>query len=171
MRKMMSLVAVLIMYLITGCASVSVQTNYDQDVDFSSYSTYKWMPPQDGRGKRSPFDNSLNRKHIHNAVDRELAALGCTKTETGKSDLLITYHMGLQDRVAVTTHGYGTWRRPHRRVVHRYKESTLVLDMVDPQMKQLIWRGAGTGVIGRYDDIEKRINNSVKAILKNYPPQ
>jgi len=171
MRTMISLVAVLIMYLITGCASVRVQTDYDQDVDFSTYSTYKWMPAKDGRGRRSPFDNSLNRKRIHDAVDRELTALGYIRQQDGKTDLLITYHIGLQDRVGVTTHGYGTWRRPHRRVVHRYKESTLVLDMVDPQMKQLIWRGAGTGVIGRFDDIEKRIDNSVKAILKKFPPQ
>lgn len=169
--KCITLAGLLAVLLITGCASVSVQTDFDQDADFSTYHTYKWMPPLDDRPNRSPFDNDLNRKRIHEAVDRELAARGYTLAGADEPDLLITYHMGLQDRVEVSTYGYGTWRRPYRREVHHYKESTLVLDMIDAGLKQLVWRGAGTGVIGRYDDIDKRINDAVTAILKDFPPQ
>jgi len=171
MRKLLMLSGMLALLIVTGCASVSVQTDFDQDADFSAYHTYRWMPPREGRADRSPFDNDLNRKRIHEAVDRELAAKGYTIAETEEPDILITYHIGLHDRVEVATYGYGTWRRPYHREVYHYKESTLILDMVDRELKQLVWRGAGKGVIGRFDDIDKRINDAVVAVLKDFPPQ
>ncbi|NIR68637.1 DUF4136 domain-containing protein, partial [candidate division KSB1 bacterium] len=69
----------------------------------------------------------------------------------------------MKQKVDVSRVDYGYWRgRPRGRVYrHRYKEGTLILDIVDPQLKQLVWRGWAVGVVGNVEESEKRINESV----------
>ncbi len=171
MKKLTVLPMLGILLLLGGCASVSVQTDFDQEADFGKYTTFKWVPADRRPENKSKLDNSLNRARIIRAVNRELEAKGFREVRKGKADLLVNYFIGVHDKVNVTTVGYGTWRRPYRRVTYHYKESTLTIDLVDPGLKQLVWRGSGSDVIARRDNIEKRINDAVKAILKKFPPK
>jgi hypothetical protein len=50
----------------------------------------------------------------------------------------------------------------------------LVIDMYDPSMKQMVWRGKGTKEIDPKASPEKRtknLNKGVEKMLKNYPPK
>jgi hypothetical protein len=49
-------------------------------------------------------------------------------------------------------------------------EGTLFIDLIDAKKKELVWQGIGYLNQNRGDK-EKRINEFVAAILKQYPPQ
>ncbi|MFQ5751206.1 MAG: DUF4136 domain-containing protein [bacterium] len=164
----------LLLLFITSCSSITVKSDYDREVNFNRYKTFKWMPESAKDRRNTVAKNSLLDKRIRRAVERELSAKGYEIQETGKADALLAYHTAIRQKVDVTSMGYGYWRRwPRGRTVHvhRYKEGTLILDIVDPQLKQLVWRGWAIGVIGHIEESEKKINESVVKILEKYPPQ
>ena len=52
-------------------------------------------------------------------------------------------------------------------------EGTLIIDFVEPNSKNLLWRGAAKGVFDNARTPEKRdkmINEAVQKILQNFPP-
>ncbi len=174
MKTLSLLICLILTTVLVGCSPISVKTDYDREVDFKKYQTFKWMPHSEKGGRSAVRENSLLDKRIKRAVDRELKAKGYDVIESGPPDVLLAYHVAVRERVDVSTVGYGYWRgRFHGRTayIERYKEGTLVIDFVDPQLKQLVWRGAATGVIGSMEESEERINESVTKIFEKYPPK
>ncbi len=54
---------------------------------------------------------------------------------------------------------------------YAYQEATLILDFVDPESTELLWRGWYVGKIRDGQLSEKKINKAVKRILKKFPPE
>ena len=52
-----------------------------------------------------------------------------------------------------------------------YQEGSVIIDIIDSKEKQLVWRGAAEGVLYENDDPESVISETVKAILKDFPPK
>ena len=70
------------------------------------------------------------------------------------------------------TYHVGRWGRAHRiSPGHsvRYKEGTLVIDIVDSKSKELVWRGTGTDVLNRSAPA-KDLVAAVEKILEEFPP-
>jgi hypothetical protein len=175
MRYPALVLGLLILIGILGCASMSVTTDYDQDVDFAEYKTFDWIKQKSEVPPRRAFDASLFDKRLRSAVEAELAAKGYERVTTGKPDLLIAYHIGARNQVDVTTHGYrygprGRWVGRHVEV-HRYKEGTLILDLVDAGMKQLVWRGTAVGAVYNPNDMEAGILEAVTDLFEEFPPE
>lgn len=172
MKKLYAAFMVTLLVLSTGCSSVRVRTDFDRDADFSMYRTYSWLPH--GKPQRGMMRSELVRKHIVAAVDRELAAAGLTRVSRERADLLVTYYVGARNRVDVTHYGYryGPWGRygPGGISVRRYKEGSLVLDLVDRESRQLVWRGWASSVLRGRENLAEDINRSVRELMKRYPP-
>ncbi len=172
MKKIYIPLSLWLIFGLIGCYSVSIKTDYDREVDFAKYKTYKWMPASQKKSRNVVPKNSLLDRRIRRAVERELSARGYELAKSGKTDAVLAYHVGVQRKVDVSTVGYGYWRWPRRRIrTHHYREGTLLIDIVDPELKQLVWRGAAIGVIGNMEASEKKINEVVLKIFEKYPPQ
>ncbi|MBD3424646.1 MAG: DUF4136 domain-containing protein [Candidatus Latescibacteria bacterium] len=172
MRKIYAL-ALIAALLVTGCSSVHVKTDFDRSAEFSRYATYSWLPHKDrGRGM---MRSQLIRKHVVSAVDGEMARLGFRKVNRERADILVNYFIGAKNKVDVTHYGYryGPWGRYRRRgvSVHRYKEGSLILDFVDRESMQLVWRGWASSVLHGRENIAEDINRSVTELLRRYPPE
>ena len=172
MKKIYAVFMVTLIVLSAGCSSVRVRTDFDRDADFSMYRTYSWLPRKDTGNRMMRSD--LVRKHVVAGVDRELAAAGLTRVGRERADLLVNYYIGARNRVDVTHYGYryGPWGRygPGGVSVRRYKEGSLVLDLVDRESKKLVWRGWASSVLRGRENIAEDINRSVKELMKRYPP-
>ncbi len=60
--------------LLLGCATISVNYDYDKEYDFSTFKTYDWMAtPQNVR------TDEFLLKRVKSAVSRELTAKGITQ--------------------------------------------------------------------------------------------
>lgn len=167
------------MIALWGCSSVSIETDHDPNIDFSKYKTYSWY-----KGK-APADDALSKnpllkKRIVASVDYVLDKKGFKKVDKNP-DFVVIVHAGVKERMQVNqTGGYGMYgygyygwgvafTPVHTDVVY-YNEATLIVDIGDYQKKELVWRGAATGVVnGRINDED--LDDVVEKILEDFPPQ
>lgn len=177
MRTLILITLVSWSVLVAGCSSVDVTTDYDREADFSSYKTYDWMerhnPRDGGPGGNVGLNDPLARKHIQNAIERELLAKGIRQVDSSP-DLLVMVHTSTQNRIDVDRYGY-RYGRFGRRVgvvttVERYKEGTILVDLIDGRSKDLVWRGAAQDALRRGDSRAEYIDECIKQLFKQYPP-
>jgi len=79
---------------------------------------------------------------------------------------------GKQTKTNITSYGYGYgpyWGRYGGTAnidVSQYDEGTLIIDVIDMNKKELVWRGTGTGVIDPNATVEERTANINMQLLK-----
>jgi hypothetical protein len=171
---------VLFSLLAVGCSSISTSYDYDPSADFTAYRTYAWIKQPtniSGNARQAQAQDPLVRKRIMNSVDKVLAEKGLRMADDYQ--LLVVFHTGVQDKVQVTDWGYGYgpyrgWYGGGGVDVYQYQQGTLIIDFVDAESKQLVWRGTAQGVLSQSqpdpEQQQKKIDNVVGKMLKNYPP-
>jgi hypothetical protein len=93
----------------------------------------------------------------------------------------MAYHTGTQDRQQYDTYGYGagSWWGGYwgggmtTTTVRTYTEGTLILDVIDGERNELIWRGSASKTIDEMDSPEQRektVQEAVGKLLKDFPP-
>jgi hypothetical protein len=173
-----------VFFLIAGCASMSVNYDYDQRVNFATLKTYNWLP--------TPPKSEVNQLTIRNiefAVGKQLQAKGLGMSEENP-DFLIAVHVTKQTKVDTEQWGYaygsgnffhgGRYQRfgggPSDYEFRRgtdtyvYDIGTLIIDFVDPRTKELIWRGTATAEIDPSAPQTELVNKAVAGVLENFPP-
>jgi hypothetical protein len=162
-----------------GCSGIEVNTDYDTNFDFSQLRTYDWISQQAPVFRDRRVDTTLFQKRLQSSVEAEMAAKGFTKhTGSGEPDFQIAYYVGTEDRVDVTTYGYHYPRGPYwwggDIDVYHYRQGTLILDFVEPEKDELIWRGIATKVIDEGaspEKVQRNVDEVVKKILGRFPPK
>jgi hypothetical protein len=163
---------------VLGCApAISVDHDYDSAADFAAIETYDWLAQPAGGGARPGLArNDLLEARIQRSANAELAAKGFTQ-DSSAPDVLLACHAGARDRISVTDWGYGYGRFGRWRgggvSVHRYKEGTLILDVIDARTKELIWRGSAQGTLDPGASPQERdahIADAVARMLAAFPP-
>jgi len=173
--------ALLFAAVAAGCSSMEFNHDWDRDADFAAYRTYAWLNVPTtavGDAQAARSKNTLLDKRIKSAVDGEMKNRGFS-IDTESPQLLAVYHVGVQDKVNVTDWGYrysyDYYGWGGRNIdVYQYTEGTLILDFIDAQTKELVWRGAATATLADNPTPEKaeaRIQQAVDGILAKYPPK
>jgi len=188
-KKFKLLLLPLMTLLLSACAARSpVTTDYDIGFDFSSLKTYAWVDAEsedkvitlDDKRHINAISTILNRKGFVAAAKREQA------------DFLLKIHTVTDKKINVdhfyqsfgyypyyysnVIYPYGyAWPYNSSTVVREYKIGTLVLDIVDPAKKQVIWRGTFASRLGIYKNRtpEERASLSLanaEVMLANFPP-
>jgi hypothetical protein len=166
-----------------GCTGPNVKTDFDASEDFTKFRTFAFSGLTD-LNKGGVFDNSLTRTRIESIVGRELNKKGLQEVGSEQGpDLLVHYWVGVQEKQRVQSTGpavgaYG-WGGGYRGGMgysnvstYEYKEGTLIVDLVQPLKKELVWRA--TIVADLQDTTQENIKMGEKAVAKafeNYPPK
>lgn len=163
---------------LVSCSSLRTYYDYDREADFSALRTYDWIDPDSGSAVGTPENDLVNRR-IRAAVDRELAAQGYV-VATADPDFLVTSHVGVEQRIEVHDWGYSYGRSYGRHGmmvgstdVREYDEGTLILDVIDAETRNLIWRGTAKRAVSRNptpEESEAIISTAVAKILDKFPP-
>jgi len=183
-RLSVLLSGVMMIVLLAGCSSVRVTSDFDSRVDFSRLHTYAWDQRQDGEDVLAA--NPLLYKRIVAAVDHHLASRGYRLVDVGQADILLTIRGVSREKMRVTNRPvhapYGrypysyAWGHPgyeNRIDVSYYTEGTLVIDMYSNRTGEMIWRGVGSGILGKNMDRageDQAIDLYVSKILEQFPP-
>jgi hypothetical protein len=174
MKKMFALI-LFIMIAFYSCSSVKVFVDYDQNADFSQYDTFRFVRPKRATGRRT-IRNPLFNQDVMRKIRPIMEEKGLREASTEENaDLLVHFYAATRNRTEFVSPTYrvGRWGRVYRtspgRAV-RYKEGTLVIDMVDRQKKALVWQGVGKGVLDR-NQPAKNLTEIVARILEPFPPQ
>jgi hypothetical protein len=161
-----------------------VSYNFDQKADFSKYKTYKWVTVKDAEQP-----DQLLAKQISDAIEKQLATKGLTRTDSDTADIYVAYQVAVSKEKEVTSWntGYGMGPGWGGRWYGGYYGAgtttttsstiyigSLALDMYDTATKQLVWRGLASKQVDTKASPEKRQKNLDKGmakLLKNYPPK
>jgi hypothetical protein len=170
------------LFLVASCARMRVRTDYDRQVDFEQYRSFAWVDAPE-RPDPNPFeDNSLLRKRVREAVQAEMVRRGFVSVPVEDADLLVTFHVVVQDRVRSRGSGGFVFVDRHAghdgvdavvgatNDVYSYQEGTLILDLIDPDLEQLVWRGWGRNAVPTTDIETDRVDLAVTQILTRFPP-
>ena len=174
--KTIKLLTAVLLLIFASCTSVRVYSDFDNKVDFTPYKTYAFHK----NGIDKAEISQLDKKRILNAIDLELSSKGMTKSEN--PDLLINIFTKEREKIDVNQfnmgwgYGWGWGWNPfmfggQNTLATSSTEGTLFIDLIDAKKKELVWQGEGIGYLNQNRrDKEKRINEFVAAILKQYPP-
>src|SRR5215510_11732346 len=167
-----------------ACTSFNVQTDHDATADFSTFKTFAFAGLADVN-KGGIYDNSLTQKRIESAVARELTAKGLRQVGLDEpSDLLVHYWINVQDKQRLESGGtsVGVARGPRGGygwgagygggvTTVEYKEGTLILDLIQPTSKQLVWRATIIGTLEESNAANVELGNeAIAKAFENYPP-
>ena len=181
-----------------GCATVQVERDYDPDVSFEGLQTYTLIE-QAGRSTGHPAVSSpLVDRRIRFAIELELDAMGFRRVTSGDADFKVAAHVVAEERIDVTTldrygynnygyrtygyrrfghpryYGYGVSGIITRDYVREYVEGTLILDIIDGDKNELIWRGWASKALAhepRPEKVDEYVFEAVGKILEGFPPE
>jgi len=174
--------------LLNACSGIKVVADVDPTIDWSKFSTYEYF------GWAEESDKILTRfdkERIENAFGSEFSKRGLEYVEEG-GDLIVTLFIVVEEKTSKTAtttsmgggyggyyggyYGYGPgygWGGGHSTTTiqeYDYRVGTLVCDIFDANLKELIWEGIGTKTITEDPaKREKNIPKSVQAIMTKFP--
>jgi hypothetical protein len=174
MKKVFITLSILVSAILVNAQKVEVGA--DRTVNLAKYKTYSWTNPPTA-------SNPLIGQAIMDAVDRAMTLKGLTKVAANaeinlvvfaatESDLHISYpswHPGMNSIATGIVGGSQQWP---------VTKGTMVVDMVDANTKNSIWRGQATdtldhGPTGNLQkdakSVEKKIKKAVDKMFKKFP--
>lgn len=167
--------------LLSGCSGVRVTTDFDRDADLASLRSWAWTPVEREETGDLRADSPFLIQRIEKSIERALAGMDLQKTEAESADFLVEYRVVVDSRFDAVeipaTFGFGGyWGGFYgsRVRVDQYETSTLVIDFLDRESQRLLWRGSGEARLRDYgspEDRAKRVQRTVDAILKHFPPR
>lgn len=182
----MKLISILILFgfIIAGCSSVKVTSDYDPEYDFTKMKNYRWAYSDELNPNDELKKYPLVAQRVKIAVDNELKSKGYNLVEGDDFDFVVIAHAGSKEKMNVQQTGggyyrgwYDPWWGPYggggTTTVSYYEEATLVLDFISWENKELAWRGMGTGTVKEQsspESMQERIDDVIVKILANFPP-
>ncbi len=181
MKTLAVAVALAGVLVLGGCSNVSVTTDHDPDANFAGMKKFQWLTASKtaltANQTQAMFQNPLIEKRFMNAVVENLKLKG-VEQDTTAPDFYVMYYAGTQDKVNVTNYGYGYghygWGGYGGVDVHQYTEGTIILDFINAQTKDLVWRSTASGALSSKPTVEEaqeKLNTIVAKMLADYPPK
>jgi hypothetical protein len=166
----------------SGCATVSVKTDFDPTVDFSQYRSFELIGGELLVNGRSDDTNTLVKDRIRDAITTELVSKGFQAVESG-GDLMVAYVAGARtvtevEAIGPYRPGFGPYWSPrgwwwpayYDWWTRTYTKGTLVIDLMDAGTKKLVWRAyAGADVTA--PDAKDLIAKAVHKAFAKFPPK
>jgi uncharacterized protein DUF4136 len=173
MKRSLLLTGFIALAALAPAFAVSVTQDYQPGTDFTKYKTFRLKAG-------TPADSPATQTQIEKAITSQLTSKGLT-AGSENAELVIYTHVkiGVAKALDVSSFGYGGKSVPGGdngttsvNVVD-VPTGTLMVDMVDSASQQMVWRGIAQGTIhpgSPTEKSEKRINDAVAKLLKNFPP-
>lgn len=161
---------------------IIVETQFDEDTDFSSYSTWTWLP---GAGMHSGdwrIDDSFFSSNIRAAISGELFTKGYMKVDE-KPDLFVNIYAAIDDITEeYIEKNYGGFYEPDYRVDlpekvkkkrREWEEGTLFIFVFDARTRESVWYTAAQAEVApelvKEKRSEERLKEAVTLMMEGFP--
>jgi len=162
--------------VMTGCAS-TVVTDYDSAAVFGNYSSWNFAP----KDKESEAYVSLDGSRVNSAIEREMKREAMRKVEVNEADLFVTWQIVTEERLERKGFGLGLgfgsgnfgWGLSTPPPIEKVQEGKLVVELVDTETKQVVWRASSRRYLNDDQSSESRrelIDEIVADMFEKYPP-
>ena len=154
-RLMFILLLLISVGSLSGCRTVSRSFDYDREQDFTTYKTFNWAPLPAANYDKPALKNTMIDKRFKRALKEKLELKGYT-FDTENADFLVVYYAPVREQKNVTRlynsyFHYGYFRHGHSLhtiypfyddfYIDSYDEATLIIDIIDGEQNELVWRG------------------------------
>ena len=182
MAEMPKLTAVTIALLVSvGCASYRLTSDYDRDVNFNEYKTYDWLPISTREdSSEGVVKNTMVDKRFKSSISDVLKEKGY-RISPQDPDFFIAYHAAIKDKTDASSSYSGYFHHGHfghhgysydrSGFYSNYDEATLIIDIIDADSLELLWRGWDRTRVSGPSIPEDKISNGTEKILRNFPPK
>ena len=142
-----------------GCSTLTTSADYDPSTDFSRYKTWDY--------------------HGDSSINNELLAKKGMTRNPQSPDLMVVVHARLSKETRINTYdsgwGYG-WRwggGMSTSTVQEIPVGALVVDLVDVNKKEMVWRGTASDTLDPSRSPEQKdaaIREAMTKLFSTYPP-
>ncbi|HEX4468678.1 MAG TPA: DUF4136 domain-containing protein [Gemmatimonadaceae bacterium] len=154
-------------------SNVQVRTQSAPAFATTGRSTFRILPvPARTDGGTLPSNdpmlaNSITNRQLRQDVRQALEARGYRPADGERADFDVAVYAAANQALDIRSYDYGyTWRGWPREytTVTPYEKGTVILDLVDPGTRQLLWRGQGVAQVS--DNPNKYANEMGKVVDK-----
>lgn len=192
MRLLASVLLALVIAPLTADAQrIKIRVERDKSFAFAGLRTWTWHP--DGAGDVKMLSMSTDdpkpikamlEPMVVSSVEAALGARGLVRRPDGPTDLVVNYYILVTPATSSTQLGYylppvTDYGLPVMLVgatpttqLRAFEKGTLVLDVIAPALKSVVWRGLAETEIHREFTPEQRrarIDKAVREIVKKLP--
>jgi hypothetical protein len=181
-RAAMRFFFAILAFLFGLALSVFAKTTIDFDpaIDFSKFKTFAYVGAVENLVAIEMNPDLINIR-FHHVVARELEKKGLREVNPGQNpDLIVRYWANPETQVDVAVMGnwgaYGPyigsdWAYVYNAVAStRHHLGTLILDLIDPKAKALVWRVYLVRKISDPDKDPKKAEDEFTDSFKSFPP-
>ncbi|PYO43138.1 MAG: hypothetical protein DMD33_06985 [Gemmatimonadetes bacterium] len=179
--RLMAAIAALALGM-SGCGPrIDVRTVANPETGIGSRRTFRVLPVPERRSgpSSSPNDpmlvNSVSNHALRNDLVEAFEDRGYVETDTAP-DFEVAYYASAKEKLDVTAWDYGYawrprwWRGWGPADVTEYTEGSVIIDVIDPTTKQLLWRGRGVAAVSDNErTYESDLKKTVTAVLDKFP--
>jgi len=184
MSKGQRLAGALVIATISGCATtpssmkdMKVRAEHDPKARFRSTGSYSWMTIPGKLAGDARFDKTTIARRMREIIEEELGRKGYEHRGLGyRVDFMVCYYAAVEKDLdaqnAAKQRGYTS--EDVGGSGQRFEKGTLVIDIVHPETKKLMWRGiAEADIVVSVSEAEKlkRTSEAVRRILAKFPPK
>jgi hypothetical protein len=171
MRKAATVLGILAAALTLACSTMTTAVDWDHTTDWSQFHTFQLVD-----GTRDPV--TFTQKRIEDAVSSALTGKGWA-VATSNPDILVYTHVVLtnQQQWNATSmgggfgyRGWGGMGRTTQATMTNIPMGTLVIDLVNPKTKELVWRGQATDQVSGTGEDQGTIQEAVRRLFERFPP-
>jgi hypothetical protein len=168
---------ILLLLLAPAFCAAGVKTDFDPAVDFSHYRTFSFIGGKEITRTDLLSDPAM-RERFHNFISGAMSLHGLHEIPADeKYDLAVRYWVARQQKTETTVvyddfmyAGYppywtGPWGWSYEEYVTGYVQGTVVIDLIDPATKELVWR---TFLKQKIEDREKAYREAKKNLSKSF---
>ncbi|SEJ17912.1 protein of unknown function [Dyadobacter koreensis] len=177
-----SILIILLTSTLFGCAPSHKILKPEKEENFrlTDYSTFGFFDVE-AKGDTSPVTFEKNIAIIKDAISKNLEAKGLNQAQDPA--LKVNIAISVKEEIQTRQTNFQNDGRPlymgQRRYswkskeveTGRYKEGTLLIDLVDASSNKMVWKGGGEGILpGKEENFVKGINEVVTEIFKSITP-
>jgi hypothetical protein len=183
--KTPAMVAAILVAAATACNPVTVRTTVAPDAQLAKLRTFTIATPTVKKANavsdnNDPMlSNSISNQALRQDLTMDFQAKGYTLTNDSPS-FAVAYYASAQQKLDVTNWDYGYqywgyhrfWRGYDQPVetVQQYTQGTVVVDVIDPTTKELLWRGQGKADVSQDPAAyTAELAKTVQAIVAKFP--
>src|SRR5262249_3313754 len=158
----------------------------DAEAARGAYRSFGTLPAEHTKPAiEDPRFGPLLDRHTEDAIGATLQTRGYQLRSSGDVDFLVAYRNDVQVEARIDAHpvsvgvGYGTvfsgvgigtgWSGPSRATARKVRKGRLVIDVLEPTTRRLVWRGWTEDTLSPNGDPRKDIFAAVDRVLEQFP--
>ena len=171
-----------------ACAHPTVGHDVDPEARIGAYRSFGILAAE--RAEKPPEDPRLGPlldRHTEDAIGWTLRTRGYELRTDGGVDFLVSYRNDVQEEARIESQplsvglGYGTvfsgsgvgigigWSGPARATARKVAKGRLVIDVLEPSTRRLVWRGWTEDTLSPSGDPRRDIFAAVDRVLAQFP--